>query len=82
MSWASRLDVHETAALNQLTLLRVRQNRLRDALQVQSRAVSREPDEPRQYLLLSDVLDKMGRGEEARAALAQIDHLRSLVKAD
>jgi Flp pilus assembly protein TadD len=82
MSWASRLDVHETAALNQLTLLRVRQNRLRDALQVQSRAVSREPDQPRQYLLLSDVLDKMGRGDEARAALTQIDHLRSLVKAD
>ena len=41
-------------------------------------AVARQPDEPRQYLLLSEILDKMGRSEDARAALAEVSRLREL----
>lgn len=76
---ASRLDIHETAALNLIALMRLRQNRLEDAFRTQRQAVARQPDQPRQYMLLSDILDKMGRDDEARAALANVSRLRLLV---
>ena len=75
---ASRLDIHETDALNLIVLIRMGQNRLEDACRTQRRAVARQPDEPRQYLLLSNILDRMGRGDEARAALAEVSRLRTL----
>lgn len=78
---ASWLDVHETAALNLIALMRMRENRLDDAFRIQRRAVSRQPDEPRQYLLLSDILERMGRNQESRAALAQVSRLRQLAGA-
>jgi Flp pilus assembly protein TadD len=62
-------------------MMRMRQNHLDDAWRTQRRAVARQPDEPRQYLLLSDILDKMGRNDEARAALAQVSRLRELAGA-
>ena len=77
---ASHLDVHDVTALNQSALLRVNQRRFDEAYAIQRRAIARQPDEPRQYLILSDILEKMGRGEEARAALAQVQHLQSLAK--
>jgi hypothetical protein len=77
---ASRLDVHDVSALNQSALLRVTQKRFAEAYAIQQRAIARQPDEPRQYLILSDILEKMGRGDEARAALAQVQHLQSLAK--
>jgi Flp pilus assembly protein TadD len=78
---ASWLDVHETAALNLLALIRLRENRLDDAFRTQKRAVRRQPDEPRQYLLLSNILDRMGREDESRAALAQVSRLRDMAGA-
>jgi Flp pilus assembly protein TadD len=75
---ASWLDIHETDALNLLAMLRLSQNRLPEACRAQERAVSRQPDQPQQYLLLSNILDKMGRNEEARDALAHVTRLRSL----
>jgi Flp pilus assembly protein TadD len=77
---ASRLDVHDAQALNLLAMIRVNQNRLEDACAAQRRAVSRQPDEPRQYLLLSDILQKMGRTDEARANIAQIERLQAFAK--
>jgi tetratricopeptide (TPR) repeat protein/cytochrome b561 len=77
---ASRLDVHDVTALNQSALLRVNEKRFDEAYAIQRRAIARQPDEPRQYLILSDILEKMGRGEEARAALAQVQHLQALAK--
>jgi Flp pilus assembly protein TadD len=77
---ASALDVHETAALNLIALMRIRQNRLDDAVRAQRRAVAREPDQPRQYLLLSNILDKMGRDDESRAALAEATRLRTFAE--
>jgi len=76
---ASWLDVHDTEALRLIVLMRLRQNRLDEAFRTQRRAVARQPDEPRQYILLSDILEKMGRGTEARAALAKASQLRALV---
>ena len=53
---ASWLDMHETDALNLLALVRMRQQRLGDAVKTQQRAVARQPDQPQQYLLLSELL--------------------------
>jgi len=77
---ASWLDVHDVEALNLMALLSVRQNKLEDACKTQRRAVARQPDEPRQYLLLSDILSKMGRSEEARATLAEVSRLESVAR--
>ncbi|MEY2548802.1 MAG: protein O-mannosyl-transferase [Verrucomicrobiota bacterium] len=75
---ASRLDIYGVEALNLLALMEVRHNHLEAAFATQGRAVSRQPDQPRQYLLLSDILEKMGRTAEAQAALAQVSQLSSL----
>jgi Flp pilus assembly protein TadD len=75
---ASRLDIHDTQALNFVATMQMSRNHLHDAYAAQRRAVSRQPDEPRQYALLSDILDKMGRTDEARAALLEVSRLRAL----
>ena len=79
---ASRLDVHDAESLNLIALMDLRQNRLQEAYETQRRAISRQPDQPRQYLLLADILEKMGRGEEARAAIAQVTRLQASVRAE
>jgi len=79
---ASWLDVHDTEALRLVVLMRLRQNRLDEAFRTQRRAVARQPDEPRQYILLSDILERMGRGAEAHAALAKASQLRALAAAN
>ena len=76
---ASWLDIHDTEALRLIAQMRLRQNRLDEAFQAQRRAVARQPDEPRQYVLLSDILEKMGRTTEARSVLAKASQLRALV---
>jgi protein O-mannosyl-transferase len=82
LHYASRLDVHDAESLNLIALMDVRQNRLQDAFEIQTRAISRQPDQPSQYLLLADILKKMGRGDEARAALAHVTRLQAAVRAD
>jgi tetratricopeptide (TPR) repeat protein len=77
---ASWLDVHDTEALQLMVWMRLRQNRLDEAFQLQRQAVARQPDQPSQYVLLSNILDKMGRQSEARAVLAQASGLRALVQ--
>jgi len=77
---ASWLDVHDAEALNLIASMKVRQSRFQEAYDAQRRAVSRQPDQPRQYLLLSDILEKMGRGDEARAALTQVHLLQAVAK--
>ena len=75
---ASWLDIHDAEALNLIVAMKVRQNRLETACEIQRRAVARQPDQPRQYLLLSDILEKMGRNKEAQAALSQFSQLSAL----
>jgi protein O-mannosyl-transferase len=77
---ASQLDVHGTEALRLMVEMRVRENKLDDAFRIQQRAVARQPDQPSQYVYLSDILEKMGRNVEARAELAKASYLRSLVQ--
>jgi tetratricopeptide (TPR) repeat protein len=77
---ASILDVHDSAALNLIALLEVRQGKLDDACKTQRRAVSRQPDQPRQYLILADILTRMGRADEARETLAHASRLESIAR--
>ena len=79
---ASKLDVHEAEALALMAQVRLRQNRISDACELQRRAVARQPDQPRQYLLLCEMLQKMGRTEEAKATLAQVSRMQALVRAN
>ncbi len=76
---ASWLDVHDVEALNLITLLKIRQNRLDDAFQTQRGAIARQPTQPRQYLMLADILQKMGRVDEANTTLAQAVRLQAIV---
>jgi protein O-mannosyl-transferase len=78
LSHASWLDVHDAEALHLIALIKLRQNHLEEAFRAQRRAVSRQPDQPSQYILLSNILEKMGRSDEAHAALAQVSRLRAL----
>jgi tetratricopeptide (TPR) repeat protein len=75
---ASWLDIHDAESLNLIAAMKVRQNRLDAACATQRRAVARQPDQPHQYVLLSDILEKMGRHDEAQAALAQVQVLQAL----
>jgi tetratricopeptide (TPR) repeat protein len=77
---ASRLDVHDVSALNQSALLCVNQQRYDEAYATQRRAIARQPDEPRQYLILSDILEKMGRTAEAKATLAEVSRMQAVAQ--
>ena len=77
---ASRLDLHEVEALNLLAQISLRQHRLQDAYLAQRKATDRQPDAPRQYVLLSDILEKMGRPGEAHDALAQVKRLQEAAR--
>jgi tetratricopeptide (TPR) repeat protein len=79
---ASRLDLGSVEALNLITLLNLRQDHLDLAVASQRRAISRQPDQPRQYLMLSDILEKMGRHGEAQATLARVRRLQTLAKSE
>jgi tetratricopeptide (TPR) repeat protein len=79
---ASSLDVHDAESLNLIAGVRLRQNRLDEAFKIQKRAVARQPDQPRQYRMLSDILTKMGRVDEARAALAQVSEMEAFAKSE
>lgn len=77
---ASWLDIHDAESLNLIAALKIEQHKLEAACQLQQRAVRRQPEQPQQYFLLSDVLEKLGRREEAKVALAQFHSLRALAK--
>jgi len=68
LTHASRLDIHETEALNLATRIELRAKNFAAALSAQQRAISRQPDKPSQYLLFSEVLMQMGRTEQAQEA--------------
>lgn len=76
---ASRLDVHEVDALNLIAFINVGANQLENAFEAQRRAVARQPDQPRQHALLSDILTKMGKVDEARIAAAEVTRLRGVL---
>ena len=79
---ASWLDVHEVEALNLIARMRIRQHRFAEAYRAQKRAVARQPDAPRQYVLLSDILERMGQTTEARNVIAEVARLEAIGRAE
>ena len=75
---ASWLDVHEVEALNLIARTRVRQNRFEEAYRAQKRAVGRQPGALRQYVFLSDILEKMGQTAEAKSVTAEVARLEAI----
>jgi tetratricopeptide (TPR) repeat protein len=78
---ASWLDLHEVDALNLIARVRMRQHRFNDAYRAQKRAVGRQPDAPRQYILLSNILEKMGRPAAAKDAIVEVARLQAIGRA-
>ena len=68
LTHASRLDIRETEALNLIARIQLGEKDFVAALGTQRRAVSRQPDQPSQHMLFSEVLMQMGRTEQARKA--------------
>jgi Flp pilus assembly protein TadD len=79
LRYAALLDVHDVQALNLLAAISVRQNQLEQACATQRRAIAREPNQPRQYLMLAEILDKMGRASEAQTARDDATRLKAIV---
>jgi protein O-mannosyl-transferase len=77
---ASWLDIHDADSLNLMAAMNIEQRRLEAACENQRRAVRRQPDQPRQYLFLSDILEKLGRHDEAKTAREQVHLLEALAK--
>jgi len=78
LRYAALLDVHDVQALNLLAAISVRQNQLEQACATQRRAIAREPNQPRQYLMLAEILDKMGRTSEAQSARDDATRLKAI----
>ena len=69
----------ETAfRLHLIAQTRVRQHRLEEAYRAQKRAVARQPGALRQYVFLSDILEKMGQTAEAKSVTAEVEHLEAI----
>ena len=67
---ASRLDVYDTDALSRAATLCLQEGQLPAAYDLQSRAVRRQPDSPRQHVLLAQVLERQHNPAAARAEIA------------
>ena len=78
LNQASRLDVHEVEALHLIAQTRVRQHRFDEAYRAQKRAVARQPGAIRQYVFLSDILEKMGQTAEAKDVTAEVARLEAI----
>lgn len=78
LNYAASLDLHDAKALNLLSIILVRANQLEEACSAQRRAIAREPDHPRQYLMLAEILEKIGRAVEAEKARHEAERLRAV----
>ena len=69
---ASRLDVYDAEALSSAAVLCLHDGQLPAAYDLQNRAVRRQPDSPKQHILLAQVLERQNNplGAKAEVALA------------
>lgn len=72
---ASRLDVHDATALSSAAALCLQQGQLAPARDLQERAVRRQPDSPRQHILLAEVFVRLGDLKAAQTQAARADEL-------
>ena len=74
---AATLDIHSPEPFEYLAKADLRANRLPEALEAQSEAIMRSPDEPHQYLTLAAILSEMHQPVQASQALRKADLLRN-----
>lgn len=72
---ASRLDIYDGKALAAVAEIENSRGRSEVALEVQAEAMERDPDQPKHYAELATILEKLGRPNEARAALRKAQAL-------
>ncbi len=75
---ASWLDLHEVEGLNLIAIVRLRQHRFDEAYGAQKKAVARQPDSPKQYAILSNILEQMGQTAQAKLATAEMARLKAI----
>jgi tetratricopeptide (TPR) repeat protein len=66
---ASRLDIYLAAPLCDIARIELERDHAEAALARQLEAMRREPGQPRHYVLLSSIYEKLGRSAEAQEAL-------------
>ena len=81
MRHASRLDVHDAKPFANIARIELDRNRTEAACDAQRSAIKRDPNQPSRYLVFAAILDRLGRKDEAAAALRQADELRAKVPA-
>ncbi len=72
---AGRLDVHEVASRRARAMLLLREQHPEAARQLAQEAISRQPGQALNYLVLAQALTALGRSQEAAAAAAQAARL-------
>ena len=82
MRHAARLDIHDARPFANIARIEMTRNHLEAARVAQQTAIDRDPNHPSRYLVLADILDKLGRKSEAAAALQQAETLRASVRTD
>jgi tetratricopeptide (TPR) repeat protein len=73
--WAARLDAHDAEALGAAAELCRREGRMMDALDLQWRAVRRQPDSPKLRLRLAAILERNGDPKQAAKEMATAKRL-------
>ena len=79
---AAKLDIHDARPFLDIARIELSRNHLDAAREAQQTAIDRDPNQPSRYLVLADILDKLGRKTEAAAAIKQAETLRASVRGD
>lgn len=74
---AGMLDIHSAEPFNLMAVADLREKKPADAYAAEMTAIRRNPDEPAQYVMLSAILGRLGREDDAREASR---HARELGK--
>ena len=77
---AGRLDIYNPKPFANIARFELQRNRPEAACEAQRIAVARDPDQPSRYLILAELLERLGRKEAAEAALRRANELRSSVR--
>ena len=77
MRHASRLDIHNPKPFSNIAHIELSRNRVEAACEAQRLAIRRDPNQPSRHLFLAAILDKLGRKEEAVAAMHRAAELRA-----
>jgi tetratricopeptide (TPR) repeat protein len=79
MRHAGRLDIYDPKPFANIARIEMQRGRAEAACEAQRVAIRRDPTQPSRWLMLSAMLEKLGRAAEAADAVRQADALRAAV---